>query len=278
VSSSKSAAYLWYPRDFTVDEHVVLMDLETEGAYRRLLDHQWLHGSVPSDIAALAKICKNSGKKRMERMWDTIAPCFEADPADQSRLVNRRLERERANVEDFRANRAEAGRRGGLATQERRRADGQQESSTASSNGQAVLKQPSPSTTPSPSTSVVGRKHQPTDLPYLTRCVVALNAGLRANPALPGFREVAASEQAGRVTWEDDGIPVETAERVVAEVAATYKPTPHNRQPGSLRYFDKAVRRAHELASQPKGAAPPSANPFDAVIAKLDQEDARAAG
>jgi len=100
-----------------------------------------------------------------------------------------------------------------------------------------------------------------------------MNAGLKANPALSGCREVATSEQAGRVTWEADGIPAETAERVVADVAAAYKPTAHNPQPSSLRYFDKAVRRAHELATQPAGTVR-GANPFADLL--RDQEAASA--
>jgi hypothetical protein len=73
---------------------------------------------------------------------------------------------------------------------------------------------------------------------------MALNAGLAANPKLEGFREISSSEQAGTVTWEGEGIPVEVAEATVRRVAAGYKPKPNNRQPSGLRYFDAPVREA----------------------------------
>lgn len=119
---------------------------------------------------------------------------------------------------------------------------------------------------------------------YLTACCVALNTALAVRQELGGaFALVSAETQRGPdgrpiVSWERDGIPMATAQRVIADRVSRYRITPRSRQPHSLRYFDAAVREAHELASQPKGAAPPSANPFDAVIARLDQEDARAAG
>lgn len=91
---------------------------------------------------------------------------------------------------------------------------------------------------------------------YVTTCTIALNRGLSRNPALgQSWREVAASTQAGRVTWEADGVPAEVAARVVEEKATAYKPNGRNKQPHSLLYFDGAVReeweriRAHGVTS-----------------------------
>lgn len=101
------------------------------------------------------------------------------------------------------------------------------------------------------------------EVAYLVRCVTALNRGLKANRRLEGFREVSSSEQQGRVTWEADGIPVELAAQVVEQVAEAYQPGPRSRQPNSLRYFDAAVRRAHEQAVQ--AATNPSQEPQEAA-------------
>jgi uncharacterized protein YdaU (DUF1376 family) len=107
---NKAPAYQWYPRDFAGDEPVQLMSLEEEGAYRRLLDHQWLHGSIPADTQPLARICKNVPVARMRKIWRAVAPCFvEAEPG---RLQNRRLERVRAESREYRERQSAAGRRG----------------------------------------------------------------------------------------------------------------------------------------------------------------------
>lgn len=100
---------------------------------------------------------------------------------------------------------------------------------------------------PQPSAEVVvtDPPHPPVSVPYLVRCVVALNAGLAANRNLGGqYREVSAAEQAGTVDWEAFGVPVDLACQVVQRVATHYRPKGHNRQPSSLRYFDAAVKEA----------------------------------
>jgi len=129
-------------------------------------------------------------------------------------------------------------------------------------------KQPPESTT----TTRGATNGNPVALPYLARCVIALNAGLARNPALTGYREVSTSEQQGRVTWEADGIPIETAERVITEQTARYQPTPRNRQPHSLRYFDNAVRAAHERATLPAGESVRGANPFADLARDMEAE------
>lgn len=108
-------------------------------------------------------------------------------------------------------------------------------------------------------------------VPYLTRCVIALNRGLRANPHLTGYREISTSEQQGRVTWEAEGIPVETAAAVVERDAARFKPSPRNPQPNSLKYFDAAVHREHDLAGI-SGAI--REDQFDAAVRALEAKHA----
>jgi uncharacterized protein YdaU (DUF1376 family) len=107
--AAKRPAFQFYPREYLTDEHVVLMNLEEQGAYVRLLCHQWLEGSVPAEIPALARLCGVAPAK-MKRLWVCIAPKFQATP--DGRLVNERLERARKDTEEWKATQAEAGRRG----------------------------------------------------------------------------------------------------------------------------------------------------------------------
>lgn len=96
---------------------------------------------------------------------------------------------------------------------------------------------------------------------YLTACCVALNSALAARPDLGGaFSLVSAATQQGTVTWEADGIPLDTARRVITERTARFRITPRSRQPSSLRYFDAAVREAHEKATVPS-VAPQGTSP-----------------
>lgn len=103
----------WWPRDFASDEHVKLMTFEMQGVYRYLLDHAWLHGSIPADVSALAFLCEKMPLPRFRKLWERIAPCFVPVPGDPSRLQNGKLERVRSEAADFRANRQHAGRLGG---------------------------------------------------------------------------------------------------------------------------------------------------------------------
>jgi uncharacterized protein YdaU (DUF1376 family) len=111
----------WYPRDFAADEPVQLMSLAEEGAYRRLLDHQWLHGSIPGDIPSLARICKNIPVREMRKIWGGIEPLFSRMPGQPPRLQNGKLERVRRQRQEFIDHQREAGSRGGKARWEKER-------------------------------------------------------------------------------------------------------------------------------------------------------------
>lgn len=91
--SDKLAYYPWYVREFNADPPVQTMSPMEEFCYRRLLDYQWLNGSIPEDPKSLARICKNIPLRQMARAWAVLAPQF---PEGR----NRRLERERRKVEE----------------------------------------------------------------------------------------------------------------------------------------------------------------------------------
>ena len=106
--TNKAPAYQWYPKDYDTDEAVKLMTYEQEGIYRRLLDHQALHGGLPSDPNAIAKLVPKISLSRFLKLWPALAGKF---PNVDGRLVNRKLEKVKANFTEFIARQAHAGRK-----------------------------------------------------------------------------------------------------------------------------------------------------------------------
>ena len=81
----------WYGREFYADENVLVMTLEQEGAYLRLLWNCWQEGSIPTDTAKLAALCKNSPQKKFERdTWPALRDLFVA--RDDGRLLHHKVE------------------------------------------------------------------------------------------------------------------------------------------------------------------------------------------
>jgi uncharacterized protein YdaU (DUF1376 family) len=75
------------------------MTCEQLGIYERLRDHQWLEGSLPTDLAQLAVIIgHNMTAIRLRKIWAGVAPCF---PNKRGRLQNARLERQRKTHQTF---------------------------------------------------------------------------------------------------------------------------------------------------------------------------------
>lgn|SRR3990167_8189646 len=109
----KAPAYQWYPKDYDTDEAVKLMTYEQEGIYRRLLDHQALHGSIPAIPAQIAMLVPKVSLRRFLSLWEGIAGKF-SDVG--GRLVNQKLERVKADTAAFKA----AKSRGGKASAEAR--------------------------------------------------------------------------------------------------------------------------------------------------------------
>lgn len=86
----------------------------------------------------------------------------------------------------------------------------------------------------------------PSDV-YYRHCTMALNEAMAENPTLEGgWIPVTSSSQIGRVTWMEDGIPLEVASTTIRERAQAYRSTPQQRGPRSLKYFDAPVREQWE--------------------------------
>jgi len=96
--TNKAPAYQWYPKDYDTDEAVKLMTYEQEGIYRRLLDHQALHGSIPSDPRAIAKLVPKISAARFLKLWPALEPKFKRQGR---RRVNLKLRRVKGDFAAF---------------------------------------------------------------------------------------------------------------------------------------------------------------------------------
>lgn len=105
---SKAPAYQWYPKDYDSDEAVKLMTYEQEGIYHRLLDHQWLHGSIPAEPKQIAMLVPKVPPRRFLTLWPGIAAKF---TNSGGRLVNLKLEKVRKDTAAFKALKAAAGKK-----------------------------------------------------------------------------------------------------------------------------------------------------------------------
>ena len=111
MAKEKAPHMPWYGREFYSDENVIVMTLEQEAAYLRLLWNCWQEGSIPRDTAKLAAISKNVAPRRFERMiWPALVNCFTETP--DGRLMHPKVEALRAAKNHFRAECSEAGKRG----------------------------------------------------------------------------------------------------------------------------------------------------------------------
>jgi uncharacterized protein YdaU (DUF1376 family) len=91
------AWFPFYAADWLADEDVDLMPLETQGAYVRLMCHQWREGSIPADTASIARLLRVH-HKTFSVIWSKLETKFPLSETGQRRL-NTRLK----NVQDQQA-------------------------------------------------------------------------------------------------------------------------------------------------------------------------------
>ena len=99
-------AYLMYAADFATN--TVHLSATAVGAYLRLLNHQWVNGSIPLENAARARVAGVSAR-HMGRIWAELESFF--GPAEKG-LQNARLEAEREKALEKRRRRSDAGKHG----------------------------------------------------------------------------------------------------------------------------------------------------------------------
>lgn len=110
----------FYVADFLASAKVRRMSLEELGAYTLLLLEAWQADGLPNDPQEVADILRVDLARAEQIMAGVVGRCFTV--ADDGRLRNARQEQERAQVNEVRAKRAEAGRRGGAASASAREA------------------------------------------------------------------------------------------------------------------------------------------------------------
>lgn len=102
----------WFPfflRDF--DDGTKEMTNEDVGAYLRLLFYQWHYGSIPADRERASRV---TGERFSDATWAMLQAKFVPDPSvPADRLINKRMQAERAEAEERFARRSEANRRNG---------------------------------------------------------------------------------------------------------------------------------------------------------------------
>lgn len=133
MAKDKAPAYQWYPKDYDTDEAVKLMTYEQEGIYRRLLDHQALHGSIPADVRQIALLVPKVSPARFMKLWPAFSEKFPI--VDGGRRLNVKLDQVMGDSAAYFQNQEKNGAAGAAARWGRRKTD-----STANStaNGTAI--------------------------------------------------------------------------------------------------------------------------------------------
>ncbi|HWP38980.1 MAG TPA: DUF1376 domain-containing protein [Gemmatimonadales bacterium] len=105
---NKPPAYQHYAKEWL--EGTAHLSLEEQGAYQRLLDHEWERGPLNPDMGELANLLGVS-RQRFAKLWAKLRRYFPAQ-AD-GHLANPKLEQIRAAQEAYRQRQSERGRAGG---------------------------------------------------------------------------------------------------------------------------------------------------------------------
>jgi uncharacterized protein YdaU (DUF1376 family) len=94
---NKPPAFQFYAKDWLVD--TARLTLEQEGAFIRLLAHEWVEGHIPADDYERARVL-GVGVKKLRFLWRTLGKHFL--PGINGGLTNARLEDERRKQSEYR--------------------------------------------------------------------------------------------------------------------------------------------------------------------------------
>lgn len=100
--------YKWMWKDWRSNRRVQRMHFIARGLYRELLDEQFIEGSIPDDIEALAEIC-GCPIAVMKEYWPEIAPHFTKD--ENGNFVHPKMETVRTELDSIRVKASDAGRK-----------------------------------------------------------------------------------------------------------------------------------------------------------------------
>lgn len=109
AKDGESPTVMWWVGDWLTSESVLAMSRAARSLYFDLLLHQWKNGSLPNDEKVLARLT-GEGLAEFQALWSEVQKCF--DLANDGRLRNPRMEKERRLTEEYRAAKSAAGRKG----------------------------------------------------------------------------------------------------------------------------------------------------------------------
>lgn len=157
MAKQPDGAFLFWARDWLTNENVVLMSPAAKGVYVDLLCHCWLEGSIPACSEHLQRIARLDAQA-FAAIWAELSARFAPHPTLPGRLVNGRMDEERAKAEERRKSRSDkatkaAEARWSNAPRSPRRTAPRNAPSIADASPQAMLPdahQSNPSTPPLP--------------------------------------------------------------------------------------------------------------------------------
>jgi uncharacterized protein YdaU (DUF1376 family) len=106
---SKAPAFQFYANDWLSSMTITMMSPEQEGAYVRLLAHDWSNDGIPDDDKALAALSR-LGEGWFKGGSTVVRKCFNQHPTKEGFLTNPRLQSERDKQAEWR----EKSRLGGI--------------------------------------------------------------------------------------------------------------------------------------------------------------------
>jgi uncharacterized protein YdaU (DUF1376 family) len=109
MTTERSPAFQFYPREFVGDLDVAALTLEEVGFYTLLLCYAWLKDGLPADMPRLARALRVAPSK-FDKLWVVIGEKFPVAP--DGRLRNERQEEEREKQRRHREERSLSGRKG----------------------------------------------------------------------------------------------------------------------------------------------------------------------
>jgi uncharacterized protein YdaU (DUF1376 family) len=109
MAKESRPAMPFYGKDFYGDVNVVLMTIAEQGMYLKMIWYCWSEGSVPDDPERLSRLFQVDRATFEKESFSKLRACFEA--AD-GRLVHRKIERIRAELDEFRNKKKRAGKKG----------------------------------------------------------------------------------------------------------------------------------------------------------------------
>lgn len=118
---NKAPAFQFYVKEYETDERVKMMDVAHEGCYLRLMCAQWMEGSIPADIPAIARLCRVT-PGRMKKLWPALASCFQ--PHTPGRLINAKLATQRQEYDEWVKKSSAGGKRSGEVRRKKAKAKG----------------------------------------------------------------------------------------------------------------------------------------------------------